>query len=326
MADVRIARNAEAAAISPEEVERLTRKATDSTFYGDWLSEEQVEANARIPLLAREVYFQAAQSEHQHLAAAFAGERLAGFMIATRHGPGDHELDWLMVDPEHHGSGLADLLMREGMAWLGMERPMWLTVLRHNERAIRFYRKYGFDIDEGSDLRRAVPSWIMRRPGAPLLRPFRKGDAEAGIDLLEDSYRTTWAPHVGAEAWRTWTAQQRPRGYVEAMGEEFVVAEIDGEIAGMIHWRQDFIHAVHVYSRFRRRGIGRMLVSHAERAIAEAGHEVARLETDSFNTASRTFYAALGYVETGSRPDEEWGGGFLTLLLVKQLRDHSAGT
>jgi ribosomal protein S18 acetylase RimI-like enzyme len=41
---------------------------------------------------------------------------------------------------------------------------MWLNVVRHNERAIRFYRKHGFEIDPEADCPHVMPHWIMRRP------------------------------------------------------------------------------------------------------------------------------------------------------------------
>ena len=153
----------------------------------------------------------------------------------------------------------------------------------------------------------------------PVVRRFRPADRDAVIALLEDSYRTTWAPNVSEEAWNRWSAQEQPRHYVEAMGEEFVVAEVSGEVAGMIHWRGDFIHALHVHSRFRRRRIGTILMAHAEEAIANSGHQSVRLETDSFNAASRGFYGSHGFAEAGERPDEEWDSGLSTLLLVKPL-------
>ncbi len=164
MLGIQIRTNIEATAgLGPRDVVELTERATRATFYTDRLTDEQVAANERIPLLAGQVFFAAAHSETQHLAAAFAAQRLAGFMIATRHGPDDLELDWLMVDPERHGTGLATQLMEEGMSWLGLERPIWLTVIKHNQRAIRFYRRFGFEIDVDTDLGRTVPTWIMRR-------------------------------------------------------------------------------------------------------------------------------------------------------------------
>jgi ribosomal protein S18 acetylase RimI-like enzyme len=159
MPALRIRTNLEATAgLEVREVVELTERATQTTFYTEWLSAEQVEANRRIPPLSGQVYFEAAASDAQHLAAAFAGERLAGFMIATRHDPEDLELDWLMVDPAYHGTGVAGLLMEAGIAWLGSGRPIWLTVIKHNRRAIGFYRRFGFDIDPAAELNRVVPT------------------------------------------------------------------------------------------------------------------------------------------------------------------------
>jgi ribosomal protein S18 acetylase RimI-like enzyme len=165
MLDLRIRTDLEATAgLEVGDVVELTERATRATFYTERLTAEQVDANRRIPPLGGQVFFEAAASEAQHLAAAFAGEGLAGFMIATRHGPDDLELDWLMVDPGYHGTGLAGSLMEAGIAWLGSDRAIWLTVIKHNRRAIHFYRRFGFDIDSAAELNRVVPTWIMRRP------------------------------------------------------------------------------------------------------------------------------------------------------------------
>ena len=154
--------------IGPEDIVAVTRAATGSTFYRDDLTPEQLERNRHIVAISGETARAAAANDHQHFAAAFVDGALAGFVIATRHGPGDHELDWLMVGPDHHGGPVAPALMSHGMAWLGPERPMWLTVIRFNERAIRFYRRFGFEIDPGAPITGVHANWSMRRPGAPL--------------------------------------------------------------------------------------------------------------------------------------------------------------
>jgi ribosomal protein S18 acetylase RimI-like enzyme len=164
MLNVEVLRNREAlAALAPGSIVALTEQATRATFYTDGLTTEQVRANQRIPAMSAQAFLDAAVADHQHLAVAFHAGLLAGFMIATRHATGDHELDWLMVHPRAHGSGLAAALMAEGIDWLGADQPMWLTVIRHNQRAIHFYRKFGFEIDRAALLDRPVPTWIMRR-------------------------------------------------------------------------------------------------------------------------------------------------------------------
>ena len=73
------------------------------------------------------------------------------------------ELDWLMVHPDFHGTDIAASLMRRGIDWLGEVNPILLNVIRHNERAIRFYRRFGFEVDSSATTAHIVPHFIMRR-------------------------------------------------------------------------------------------------------------------------------------------------------------------
>ncbi|MDO9487800.1 MAG: GNAT family N-acetyltransferase [Sphingomonadaceae bacterium] len=157
--------HAAVARLSCAAVGALTEAAIGATFYRDDLSDTEVAANRRIPKMARELYATAAVNPDQAFSAAFVDGVFAGFAISTRHGPGDHELDWLMVHPEHHGGGVAAALTERAIAWLGADRPMWLNVLRHNARAISFYRRFGFEIDPDAKTGHVIPHWIMRRPG-----------------------------------------------------------------------------------------------------------------------------------------------------------------
>ncbi len=99
----------------------------------------------------------------------------------------------------------------------------------------------------------------------------------------------------------------------------FQVACIDGEIVGLLDWRDDFIDALHVSPGQQRRGIGAVLLDHAERNIRAAGFARARLETDTFNQQARAFYGKQGYAEVDFYPDEEWHSGFTTVLMSKVL-------
>ncbi len=149
--------------IDADDITALTDRATAATFYADALTPEQVEANRRVVRIAAETALAACANEHQHFTAAFVDGRFAGYVISTVHAADDRELDWLMVDPEFHGSKVSSILMRAGMEWLGLDRPMWLNVIQHNQRAIRFYRKRGFEVDYDAVIERAVPHFIMRR-------------------------------------------------------------------------------------------------------------------------------------------------------------------
>lgn len=169
-AEITVLLNAEAMANAGlASITALTEAATNATFYRDDLTPEEIAANRRVVSICAPTCEAAAQNPHQHLAIAFIDGQPGGYVIATRHGENDLELDWLMVHPRHHGSDLSALLMRLGIEWLGPENPMWLNVLRHNERAIHFYRKFGFEIDPTVTTHHVIPHWVMRRPaGLPL--------------------------------------------------------------------------------------------------------------------------------------------------------------
>ena len=153
--------------LGADDVTALTERSTAATFYHDDLAPEQVEANRRIVRISGKTALDACANDHQLFCAAFAHGQFAGYVISTIHAPNDRELDWLMVDPAFHGRGVADMLMRAGMNWLGTDLPVWLNVIQHNERAIRFYRKHGFDVDPEARTDHLVPHFIMRRKGEP---------------------------------------------------------------------------------------------------------------------------------------------------------------
>ena len=148
---------------TPGGVTRLTEEATRATFYRDDLTEEQRAANARIVSISAGACLAAAKNENQQFSAAFVDGAFAGYVIATRHAGGDLELDWLMVSPAFHGSGVAAALMEAGLDWLGRSNPVWLNVIAYNARAIGFYRKFGFEVDTAATTHHAVPHAIMRR-------------------------------------------------------------------------------------------------------------------------------------------------------------------
>ena len=156
------------ALVSGADITALTEAATRSTYYRDGLSPEQVAAIQRIVNISADTCTQAAQSEHQMLVCAFVDGALGGFLIATRHAADSHEIDWMMVHPDHHGLGVGARLMRAGIDWLDANHSQWLTVVAHNHRAINFYRKYGFEIDGPLNPPKAIDQWVMRRPAGPL--------------------------------------------------------------------------------------------------------------------------------------------------------------
>jgi len=163
----------------------------------------------------------------------------------------------------------------------------------------------------------------MRARPSPDIRPSRTADRQAVIDILDDTFVSTWKPNITANAAKRFHAEQRPARYFDLRGDQFMIAELDGKPAGFVDWEGDFIHALHVHSAYARCGVGSALLTLAEREIAASDRTRARLETDTFNTRSRAFYKKHGYVETDRYPDEEWHSGLTTILLEKPLLHRS---
>ncbi|THD64389.1 GNAT family N-acetyltransferase [Phenylobacterium sp.] len=152
------------------------------------------------------------------------------------------------------------------------------------------------------------------------VRRARADDDPVLRAILHDTYESTWRPQLTPAAAQAFRDEDRPAAYVAARGGQFWIAERDGEVIAFVDWEADFVNALHVRSAAARTGAGRRLMDQAEAGIAAAGFAAARLETDTFNTRARAFYAARGYREADRYPDTEWDSGLTTLLLVKALR------
>jgi ribosomal protein S18 acetylase RimI-like enzyme len=151
------------------------------------------------------------------------------------------------------------------------------------------------------------------------IRPARSADVAALVAILLDTFEHTWRPNLTPEAAAAYLEEHRAEDFVAERGREFWVAERAGEVVGLVHWREDFVHALHVRAGSARRGVGAALMDCVEAGIAKAGFAAVRLETDTFNEASQAFYRGRGYREAGRYPDEEWRSGLTTILFVKTL-------
>lgn len=86
--------------------------------------------------------------------------------------------------------------------------------------------------------------------------------------------------------------------------EKVFVAEVNGIVAGYIHaekyqtlYFEPMINilGLAVFSEFRRRGIGRMLLKRAERWANEVGIHKIRLNSGASRKETHSFYRAMGY-------------------------------
>ncbi len=112
------------------------------------------------------------------------GGAAVGFAVAGPCGlphaevrPEHGELHRLYVSPAEKGGGLAARLMTEALAWLERDgpRPLWLGVWSGNQRAQRFYARYGFgkagEYDYPVGATRDHEFILRRPPGGGSLRP-----------------------------------------------------------------------------------------------------------------------------------------------------------
>jgi GNAT superfamily N-acetyltransferase len=88
------------------------------------------------------------------------------------------------------------------------------------------------------------------------------------------------------------------------------VAERDGVVLGWVEVDCDYVAALYVRPDFARRGVGSMLLLHAEGEIRSAGHGAVTLEASS---NAEAFYIRHGYeprshlsTEAGGRPMRKW--------------------
>lgn len=148
----------------------------------------------------------------------------------------------------------------------------------------------------------------------PTIRPARANDAPAIREIAAAAWREVHAPIVGAERVEAvlddWYA---PEGLREAAAGDapFVVAEIDGTIAGFAQGHRDgddsaLFHLVRIYVRPDRwgEGVGTALLGRVAEAARERGADRMRLGVMAENDRARRFYEARGFERVGDRRDD----------------------
>lgn len=133
-----------------------------------------------------------------------------------------------------------------------------------------------------------------------MIRKMKSGDADAVSRLLAASPEAApWFPLVSPAAPTT------ENGETETGGMQTLVAEHDGEIAGIIVIRSAADEAeilnLAVLPALRRRGFARALLLAALAAARELHVRHAFLEVRESNLGARAFYSHCGFIETGRR-------------------------
>ena len=159
------------------------------------------------------------------------------------------------------------------------------------------------------DLRRGRGATSAGRPASspivPQLRNARPGDSVAVAGLLGE---------LGYPS-RPEQAAERIKKIADDPATLLIVAEVEGELAGFgaLHvqnlverdWPGCEVAALVVGERFRRQGIGELLMEALEIEARERGGKHLVLNTAHRRADAHSFYEALGYEHTGRRYTKE---------------------
>ena len=95
------------------------------------------------------------------------------------------------------------------------------------------------------------------------------------------------------------------------------VAEVDGEIVGVLRGREERLGSLFVRGDHHRRGVGRKLVEHFERASRTQGVQVIRVAATLYGVP---FYLAMGYKRsTGVRSGQSFEGRGLPIQPMRKV-------
>ena len=96
------------------------------------------------------------------------------------------------------------------------------------------------------------------------------------------------------------------------------VAEIDGEVVGMLHIEENWVRSIQLAPERKRQGIGSQLMDEAEGRIRK-NHPQARLDVRAFNAGALEFYKRRGWTECRRYQGTECGAPVETIEMAKNL-------
>lgn len=119
----------------------------------------------RIAKLKARIKDIAAGAPDKRLWVAVADGRVIGYCSPLKFSETSGRLGALTVEPEYQGTGVASRLIQLAIDWFG-SMPMDLSVVAYNQRALAFYKKFGF-VEIGPDTMaigdKSLPLINMRR-------------------------------------------------------------------------------------------------------------------------------------------------------------------
>jgi GNAT superfamily N-acetyltransferase len=166
-----------------------------------------------------------------------------------------------------------------------------------------------------------------------IVRDYHKRDAPSVGRLIADTYSEynldflpaqDRGPFLGPFEHATSSKPAHQAAIENVIRSEMVyVAEDDGEIVGVLRGRQERLGSLFVRGDRHRRGIGRKLVEHFERASLAQGVHVIRVAATLYGVP---FYLAMGYKRsTGVRSSQSFEGRGLPIQPMRKVFKHKTG-
>ncbi|MCA9309376.1 GNAT family N-acetyltransferase [Candidatus Dojkabacteria bacterium] len=93
-----------------------------------------------------------------------------GFVVASIGDDGKKCINSLYVKPGYQGKGLGADLMQKAIDWLDEGGDIYLEVAAHNQRAIKFYERFGFKLTHNKvEDEQNRPSYVAPIPQAEMI-------------------------------------------------------------------------------------------------------------------------------------------------------------
>jgi ribosomal protein S18 acetylase RimI-like enzyme len=155
------------------------------------------------------------------------------------------------------------------------------------------------------------------------VRAATVNDLPAIRDLLVETWHATYDPIYGAkrvtEITNDWHSLPSLKARLAREGAEFLVAEVDSQLAGMAFAApgdagQIVLFQLYVLPSHQGSGVGSRLLEDVENRFADA--KSIRLEVEEANLQARRFYERKGFAQT----DRSEENGSVTLRYGRELR------
>lgn len=129
------------------------------------------------------------------------------------------------------------------------------------------------------------------------VRHARPDEAGTLADIGLRAWMRGIEPLVPVDVAKRIRAQNPFQPFIHSMGEKIIVAEVDGEPAGLAarEHSDDTISDIWVAPELEGRGAGSALLAELEKQIAAAGYHTAKLEVAADNERALRLYLAKGY-------------------------------